>query len=241
MIENPNLKKPKYSVIVLIYHRTPELVAMARDCIASVKNSSQDYELIICDNGSTEKYDWVSECDTYIRFNKNMGISRGWNAGLRLARGKYYAVIGDDVIVRKGWLEALQEAMDMPNAGIANVHVEHLPQGIGVVENYKWFSHACFMITQKTIQKVGYYDQDSYYPANWEDVDYSTRIYKAGLKCYVNYGFSVQHLEGQTVHAPDLASHFDRLRQVFIDKHGFDPTPAFYGNASLYDLLHKVR
>ena len=239
-MENPNLKKPLYSVIVLIYHRTPELVEMALDCIASVKNNSEDYELIIVDNGSTERYDWDKMCDTYIRFDKNMGISHGWNTGLRVARGKYFAVIGDDVLVKKNWLPKLKEAMDMPMAGIANVHVEHLPQGTGIVENYKWFSHACFMLTQKTLNKVGYYDQDTYFPCNWEDVDYTTRVYKSGLKAYVNYGVTVQHKEGQTVHAKDLSSQFLRLKQAFVNKHGFDPTPAFYGDASLYDLLRKV-
>ena len=229
-MENPNLQKPKYTVIVLIFHRTQELVDMARDCIASVKNSSQDYELIIVDNGSTVRYDWEKECDVYIRLNQNMGISHGWNVGLKVARGKYFAVLGDDVIVHKGWLEALQLAMDQPMAGIANVHVEHLPHGVGVIENYKWFSHACFMLTQKTLNRVGYYEEELYYPCNFEDHSYLTKLMKAGLKCYVNYGLSVQHKEGQTLHAKDLSSHFLRLKQVFMDKWGFDNQEVFCGN-----------
>lgn len=229
-MENPNLNKPKYSVIMLIYHRTPELVQMARDCAASVRNSSKDYEFIIVDNGSTERYDWEKECDVYIRLDRNWGISHGWNTGLRVSRGKYKAVIGDDVIVRPGWLEAMQEAMDMPEAGIANVHVEHLPPGQGVVENYKWFSHACFMLTQKTLNRVGYYDQDTYFPCNFEDHDYLTRLLKAGLKTYVNYGMTVRHKEGQTVHAKDLSEHFMEMKRRFMAKHGFDNQEVFCGN-----------
>ena len=228
-MNNPNLIIPTYSVIMLVYHRTPELVEMARNCVASVKNSSKDFEFIIVDNGSTQRYAWEKECDTYIRFNKNMGISHGWNTGLRVSRGKYKAVIGDDVIVRKGWLEALRVAMDQPQAGIANVYVEHLPQGAGIVENYKWFSHACFMLTQKTLDIVGYYDQDTYYPCNFEDHDFLTRLLKKGLKCYVNYGMSVMHKEGQTVHAPDLSEHFQRLKIAFMRKHGFDNQDVFCG------------
>lgn len=228
-MENPNLNKPKYSVVVLIFHRTQELVDMTRDCIASIKNSSKDYEIIIIDNGSTVSYDWEKECDVYVRLNLNTGISHGWNTGLKLARGKYIAVLGDDVIVTNGWLEALQEAMDMPMAGIANVHVEHLPHGKGIVENYKWFSHACFMLTQKTINRVGYYEEELYYPCNFEDHSYLTKLLKSGLKCYVNYGLSVQHKEGQTVHAKDLSEHFLRLKKVFMDKHGFDNQEVFCG------------
>lgn len=240
-MENPNLIKPLYSVIVLIFHRTPELVTIAHECIASIKKHSSNYELIIVDNGSTERYEWEKECDVYVRLDKNMGISHAWNTGLRVARGRYMVILGDDTVVSRGWLEGLQKAMDMPQAGLANIHVEHLPEGIDVVENYKWFSHACVMLTKETIKNVGYYDQDTYFPCNWEDVDYSTRVYKAGLKCYVNYDVSIKHKEGQTLHAKDLSQHFMRLKQAFIDKHGFDPTPAFYGDASLHDFLRASK
>ena len=161
-MEKYNLK-PKYSVILLIFHRTPELVRMAKNCVGSINHSSSDYELIIVDNGSTERYDWEKECDTYIRIKENRGISYGWNRGLQVARGQYLVLLGDDTIVHRGWLEALQKAMDMPAAGLANVYVEHLPQGIGIVENYKWFSHACVMLTPNTIKRVGYYDEHTFF------------------------------------------------------------------------------
>lgn len=224
-------KPPKYSVILLIFHRSPDLVSMARDCLASIKNNSHDYELIIVDNGSTERYDWEKECDVYIRLSKNLGISGGWNHGLKAAKGKYMVLIGDDTIVHGDWLGELQKAMDMPNAGLANIYVEHLPQGIGIVENYKWFSHACVMLTKNTINRIGYYDEKTFF-CNFEDVDYSTRVMKAGLKLYVNYGHTIQHKEGQTVHAKDLSSMFLDMKQRYINKHGFDPTPIFYGDQS---------
>ena len=229
-MENPNLKIPKYSVIVLIYHRTPELVEMAKDCIASIRNNSKDYELIVVDNGSTVKNDW--DCDTYIDLKQNTGIARGWNSGLRLSRGKYKVILGDDTIVHGDWLGELQKAMDMPQAGVANIYVQHLPQGVGIVENYKWFSGACFMLTDKTINKVGYFDEEIF-PCNTEDWDYWLRTYRAGLKLYVNYGHTVQHLEGQTVHAPDLSVHTQTLLKRLEDKYGVNPVPIFTGGGTM--------
>lgn len=234
-MQNPN-REYKYTVGILIYHRTPELVEMAKDCLRSVLANidREETEVIVCDNGSTVKSDfWEQNADTYIRFNKNMGISHGWNSIIKLSRGKYINILGDDTKVRPNWLEALQKAMDMPKCGIANIHVEHLPLGIGVIENYKWFSHACFMLTQDTIKKVGYYREDLYYPANFEDHDYITRVYKAGLKAYVNYGKTIQHLEGQTVHAKDISEQFNRLKQVFMKEHGFDNQLVFCGNQDM--------
>jgi len=236
-MENPLVNPPTYSVIVLMYHRTKELVDMARDCIASVRNSiGEDTELIIVDNGSTEVYDWQKECDTYIRLKTNMGCAEGWNTGLRAARGEYMAILGDDTIVHKGFLEGLKKAMHMPDCGVANIHVQNLPAGAGVVECYKWFSGACFMLTRNTINKVGYFSHD-YWPVNFEDTDYWIRTYKAGLKLYRNYGVSIQHKEGQTTHSPDLSMHFDRLKIIFMRNHGFDPLPIFYGDAPIESVL----
>ena len=227
---NPNLNKPLFSIVVLIYHRTQDLVDMAMDCVASVKNSSMDYELIIVDNCSTVRSDyWEKNADTYIRFNQNMGISHGWNQGIKAARGKYIAIINDDIKVHSGWLGAMKEGMDQPNAGMCNPHVEHLPAGMGIVENYKWPSGSCFMLTQDVVSKVGYFDEDTFFPAQFEDTDYWTRLYKAGLKIYTNYHLTVQHLEGQTDNAPDISSHFEENKKRFIEKHQFDPLPIFYG------------
>lgn len=231
-MDNPNLKKPKYSVIMLIYHRTPELVAMARDCAASVRNNSEDFEFIIVDNGSTVRHDWEAECDTYIRVKENWGCSHGWNLGLKVARGKYKVVIGDDVLVRKGWLEAMAEAMEMPQAGMVNPHVQNLPQGVGIVEDYKWPSGACFMLNQRVIDRVGYFDEDTYFPVNFEDVDYWTRLLKAGFKIYKNHSMTIMHKEGQTVHAPDLSQHFNEMGKRFREKHGFDAQAVFCGDQS---------
>jgi GT2 family glycosyltransferase len=110
-----------------------------------------------------------------------------------------------------------------------NPYVEHLPQGIGIVEDYKWFSGACFMLTQKTLDRVGLFDQDTYFPCNFEDHDYWTRLMRKGLKCYKNFGMSVRHKEGQTVHAKDLSEHFMEMKRRFVEKHGFDNQEVFCG------------
>lgn len=206
---------------------------MAKSCVASVKNSSSDYELIIVDNGSTERFNWEDYCDVYIRFNKNMGISHGWNAILNNARGEYITILGDDTIVHEGYLECMLAGFENKDCGMCNPHVEHLPAGMGVVENYKWPSGACFMLSKETVKKVGPFAEHLYFPAQFEDTDYWTRIYKAGLKLYVNYSLTVQHEEGQTDKAPDISVHFDKNKERYLAEHGFDPIPVFYGEAQM--------
>lgn len=236
-MENPNLKKPKFTVIMLIFHRYKRLIGMARDCARTVRDNSSDYEFIIVDNGSTRTHDWSSECDTYVRLDKNWGISHGWNTGIKLARGENIVIIGDDIRATRGWLECMEAGMNMPNAGMCNPRVQHLPAGIGIEESYKWPSGACFMINRNTLEKVGLFAEEDYYPANHEDWDYWTRIYQAKLKIYKNYTVSIAHAEGQTVHAEDISARNDETRRAYLEKWGFDPTPVFCGGASIYDAL----
>ena len=229
----------EYSVIILIFHRTPELVEMAKNCVASVLNTidREESELIIVDNGSTVKSDYWYKADQYIRLPENMGISVGWNTGLKAAKGKYKIILGDDTILHGNWIEELRKCFDEPHCGVANLQMEHLPHGKGIVENYKWPSGACFMLTQEVIDKVGYFDENIF-PCNWEDLDMWLRIYQAGLKMYRNYHISIQHLEGQTVHAPDLSAGTERNHQYVIKKFGFDPHDTFFGNESIYKMLN---
>lgn len=230
----------EYSVIILIYHRTPELVAMAKDCLASVINTvdRSNTEIIVVDNGSTVKSDyWEKNADKYIDLGENKGISAGWNAGLKAATGKYKVVLGDDTILHGNWLEELRKCFDEPDCGVANLHMEHLPHGKGIVEDYKWYSGACFMLNQNTIDKVGYFDEEIW-PCNTEDWDYWIRVYKAGLKLYKNFTLSIQHKEGQTVHAPDLSAHTQMLLDRLSKRVGFNPTDVFCGNLSIYKAIH---
>lgn len=229
----------EYSVIILIYHRTPELVAMAKDCLASVINTvdRSKTEIIVVDNGSTVKSDYWQNADKYIDLGENKGISGGWNAGIKAAKGKYIAVLNDDIILHGNWLEELRKCFDQPDCGVANLHMEHLPHGKGIIEDYKWFSGSCFMLTQETIDKVGYFDEEIW-PCNTEDWDYWIRVYKAGLKLYKNFTLSIQHKEGQTVHSPDLSAHTQKLLDRLEKKVGFNPTDVFCGNLSIYKALH---
>ena len=237
-MNNPNLTIPKFSVIVLFYNRTPELLEMTKRCVESVKKYSQDYELILVDNGSTVRHDWENHCDTYIRLKENMGCSGGWNAGLKVSRGKYKVIIGDDTEVSPNWLEGMAKCFEYPDCGVANPYVEHLPIGIGIKEDYKWFSGACFMVTQETLDKVGYFRGDLYFPTDSEDRDYWMRVYKAGLKCYKNFGVKIKHLEGQTSKAPDLGGQSrSKNAEIFKKEWGFDSDDVFCGNDNIANHL----
>jgi len=72
------------------------------------------------------------DCDTYIDLKQNTRHSEGWNTGLKLSRGKYKVILGDDTIVHGDWLGELQKAMDMPQAGV-RISTFNTTSGVGIV------------------------------------------------------------------------------------------------------------
>lgn len=239
-MQNPNHKKYKHTVGILIFHRTPELVEIGKRCLQSVLDTvdRETTEIIVADNGSTVTDPIWQEADVYIRLKQNLGVSAGWNAIIKQSKGEHITILGDDTEVPLGLLEAMSECFKNEDCGVANPYVEHLPLGMGIVRDYKWFSGACFMLSRKTVEKVGYFQQDLYFPTNFEDTDYWCRTMKAGLRLYKNFSVKVKHLEGQTTMAKDLDEAKQGTRQAFVKEWGFDPVPFFCADQSIYNALH---
>lgn len=239
-MSNPNNKKYKYTVGILIFHRTDELFEIGKKCLESVLASCdrENTQIIIADNGSTKRSDyWVENSDIYVRYAENRGVSAGWNAILKMADGEFINILGDDTEVKPGWLDAMSECFDNQDCGVSNPYVEHLPLGVGIKQGYKWFSGACFMIKRSVLEKVGYFRQDLYFPTNFEDTDYWCRVMKAGYKLYTNYKTKVRHLEGQTTKATDLDVAKQGTRTAFLKEWGFDPVPYFCQDKNIEDVL----
>jgi len=103
-----NNKLPLVSILVLNYNGKQFL----DDCFSSLLDSSYpNYEIIMIDNLSTddsvayteEKYPQVKVFQNGI----NGGFSLAYNNAFKIAKGKYFVVLNNDVKVDKNWLEPL--------------------------------------------------------------------------------------------------------------------------------------
>lgn len=90
--------RPAHSIVIPSYNR-PTMVCRA---IASVlRQTENDFELIIVDDGSTEDYELVlsSINDPRLRMlrnSSNLGVSQARNVGIEHARGEYISFLDDD-------------------------------------------------------------------------------------------------------------------------------------------------
>lgn len=225
----------KYSIIMPCLYRKKDHKPIVEECLAKIKEHSTDYELIIIDDGSPLDTTFLrKEADIYIRHKKPMGIAYGWNHGLKLARGKYLAVVNDDIFPVGGWLEAMVKGFEtFPKALVSAPHVEHLPNDRELLEKKEWFPGMCFMLTQKTIKKIGYFDEQ-FTPFNYEDVDYWVRVLKSGGTLAQNHTLTVGHKMGHVIHYIDDNQNVDQTnKKKFIKKWGFDPIPSMYHGQEL--------
>ncbi len=79
-------------------------------CIASVlTNEDSTFELVIVDNTDEGDLAGTAQADTRIRVVRESrpGLSRARNTGIRSARHDVIAFVDDDVIVDRGWLQAV--------------------------------------------------------------------------------------------------------------------------------------
>ncbi|HEY9647436.1 MAG TPA: glycosyltransferase family 2 protein, partial [Chroococcidiopsis sp.] len=98
---------PKVSVCIPTYNRAEFL----NYSVSSVlKQTYSDYEIIICDDGSTDNtpelvHQWQDSRIRYIRHPQNIGRSRNMRSGFDAAQGDYFIKFDDDDALTPDFLE----------------------------------------------------------------------------------------------------------------------------------------
>ncbi len=111
----------KYSIITLTHNRLDMTIRF----VESVLAYSNDYELIVVDNNSTDgtvgylqALKEQGKIHKLILNKENKLFSAGNNQGIEVADGDYIIVINNDVVVTPFWLESLEDVCKKNNAGI---------------------------------------------------------------------------------------------------------------------------
>lgn len=219
----------KFSVVMPCYLREDQHKQTVINTLESLRANSEDFELVVVDDGSTENTGFLRQyADVYVK-QPNQGISRAWNVGMLLARGEYVAIVNDDILVTAGWLDELSSefvdektGVSAPNEGGPWVKPE---LGGNRREDNKFYPGYCFML-----KKDRFYEMfDEQFKTNCGDVDYWHRIGLNSLKC-MRAHLKVWHKEGDTLHnfPEGYANLSAKSIQMFKDKWGFDPQPIYY-------------
>ena len=193
----------KYSIIVPVFNRPDEV----DELLSSLLNQTfTDFEVLIVEDGSQKPCDEVCKkhadrLDLHYFMKPNSGPGQSRNYGAERAKGEYLLILDSDVVLPKGYLNAIEEELKREPA-----------DAFGGPDA----AHDSFTDTQKAISysmtsffttggiRGGKKKLDKFYPRSFnmgirrdvymelkgfskmrfgEDIDFSIRIFKAGKRC----------------------------------------------------------
>lgn len=187
---------------------------LLQDCLKSLQEQEfKRFETIIVDNGSSDgSVEWLYSCHpevTVIPLSSNKGFCAANNAGYRLAKTKYVALLNNDTVAHPLWLGSLVEALEKNSqAGFAASRIlnHEMPEtidragdsytraGVGFLrgrgmpfnayEKQEWIFGACAaaaLYRKRMIDEIGFLDEDFF--LLYEDVDLSFRAQLKGYRC----------------------------------------------------------
>lgn len=193
----------KYSIIVPVFNRPDEVEELLASLLLQ---TFSDFEVIIVEDGSQKPCKDVCErysdrLDLHYFMKPNSGPGQSRNYGAERASGEYLLILDSDVVLPKGYLQAVEDELQREPA-----------DAFGGPDA----AHDSFTDTQKAISysmtsffttggiRGGKKKLDKFYPRSFnmgirrdvymelegfskmrfgEDIDFSIRIFKAGKRC----------------------------------------------------------
>lgn len=213
-----------FSVVIPLYNKA----YFISDCLESaLKQTFEDYEIIIVNDGSTDNSVAVvegfsSEKITLIH-QENQGASKARNNGVAIAKSEFIAFLDADDIWKPNHLEVLKESIDaFPNAGLYanNYAIKHSKTFIKPAKLNIEISNNKPLIL------------DNFFKASLEDVAVWTSCAALKKKLFENFkGFDPIYLSSQDL---DLWIRIALQHQVV-----FNPKSTMIYNKSIIGSLGK--
>jgi len=209
------------SIIIPVWNQAD----MTTGCIQAIMENTEDYEVVIIDNGSDPPFKppFSGFNDIRVIRNKeNKGFSVAANQGIKAARGDVIVLFNNDIICTPGWAERLVGWLDefdivapMSNlvGGLQQVVIGSYQSRDGLDEAAKEFSKeneglywevnfavVSMFIKKKIFDDIGYLDE-SLWPCCGEDIDICFRAREAGYRIGIANDVYVHHGMSQTFKA----------------------------------------
>ena len=229
------------SLLVITYNRPGDLLELLQSLRMQDDTSSLE-EVLILNNASTESYAPVEEFVrnnpglkiNYILSGENLGVSRGRNKLMSVAKGDLLLVLDDDILFqRPGDLAKMAIVFEKPffkeaNTGVITFRViYHETKELQKTafphkkfDEYKdkdvfltsYFTGCCHLLQKKVLNNTGLYPEDFFY--GMEEYDLSYRIAKAGYSLGYDSMVTVEHKESPHGRQPS----YQKLASQWVNK-----------------------
>lgn len=222
----------KTSIVILNWNTLPYL----KRCVNSIRKYTESYELIIVDNGSTEKGTKkyiMKNADKYIFNKENLGFSKGNNQGAKLSKGKYLCFMNSDITVGRNWLSDMLEIFKKDEkCGAVGPLANPIQQSVNnrLFRFNQWKGQYpidtqvncligfCILIKRDLFNEISGWDEDFF--NGFEDNWLSLTLKNKGYNLWVSVKSKVKHYAGasHTINKIDYLDSLTRNHIIFNSK-----------------------
>lgn len=222
-------KSPLISVVMSAYNEEAYIEKAIRSILTQTE---PDFELIIFDDCSTDATTDIIENikDERIRLyknEKNCGLTRNLNQGLRLAKGKYIARMdGDDISLQKRFEKQVRYLEEHPGVMLISCQTQNFGESSlcwklrESSEELKVrmlvrpvFAHPGFMMKRELLDKDFFYDETF---RTAQDYEFASRVagkYEIGIVPEVLLYYRVHKKQVSNLSGKEQFGNADRVRE----------------------------
>ena len=186
--------------------------------LPSIKANTENYNLIIVDNGEQKlPVDFLEKLTAKYISIPNKGYGSACNAGAKLGDSEFIVFLNCDLLATKNWLENLLKPFADPAVAVTGARLFN-EQGL----EYKTPERGhvigcCYAIRRKVFEQLGGFDENFF--LFFEETDLSLRATKAGFYV-VRSDAKLIHFHPHFLPMPEaLQKYYDVSQSYFKIKH----------------------
>jgi GT2 family glycosyltransferase len=168
-----------------------------KKCIESIQKNTNNYNLILIDNGSTDgTAEYFKTLDATVITNKeNLGFVKAVNQGFKASKNDV-VILNNDTEVPEGWLDKMKEVLTGDVGAVGPLSTAPMQEQYYKEFRTKWkglyLTFFCTLIKREVIDKVGYLDEN-FEIGLGDDQDYCNRMALAGYRTRLRTDVIVKH------------------------------------------------
>lgn len=262
------IKVKQLSIVIITYNRPDDVLLLLQNISKQIKAAELIESIIIIDNNSSANYaQVVGFVDSqklpilYVKSNENLGVARGRNKGIELAKAPIIVTIDDDAFFKdEDALVKIEQLYCSAFAKQNNVGVFCFKVFYGStgelqtnafphkkIEKYRDKAHflssyyiGCgHAILKKVYEQAGEYPTDFFY--GMEEYDLSYRILDLGYRIAYDSSVAIIHNESPKGRTP----HAEKMQMLWVNKskvaYRYLPKIYFITTALMWSLQYLVK